>query len=246
MFRIRKPEEMNGKVAQTHSQNSNNSQSQNQFQGQSQVHSQNQLKSKNRKRAIVVLPRRPPQVSSSQEPKQNDKKTLKKNLKPSATLFKFIKKETLDQINQPNEKFGSVVFPSTAILYRHGQSAPQSVRPFTKGEKLTYIKFHDTLRPSLHTFHEKIRARQSIKRFSTVCDYDEPSEIYFDSESQGESINYADSSEEVSESFSSCSLLLDEDEDENNVVRPRSGKFRLVLSNEHVQFKKDPAQFGFL
>ncbi|KRH93143.1 putative Chromatin assembly factor 1 subunit A protein [Pseudoloma neurophilia] len=186
-----------------------------------------------------------PVLPKKKEPKK--KKIVPE--RPKSNLFKFIKKETKiisdDQKNDQikNEKFTAVQFPTNSVVYRTGLKV-KSPRNYTKGEKLTYIKFHDTFKPAFHSEHEKLYFRNSVIRNKNILDYDEDSELYFEDEDTGESINYASQSEESTPETDSDDFSLFES-DENEYKRPKNTKFRMIFPQTAIQFKKDPKLFGF-
>lgn len=161
---------------------------------------------------------------------------------PISNLFKFIKKEKIIQHSIEDEKISGITFPANAIIYELGKSI-QSIRSYIRNEKLTYIKFHDTLKPSIHENHDKVQCRNSLKRLPVILDYDEDSEIYWDDITDGESINYATNSEE-SETDSLTYSWIDEGDNEL-ITKPKNLKFKLVFCDTDICFIKNPHKYDF-
>lgn len=180
-------------------------------------------------------------ISAQPNPSPTPKKKKSVSI-PTSTLFKFIKKEKIIQHTIENEKITGITYPPNTIVYEIGKPV-KSIRSYNKNEKLTYVKFHDTLKPSLHTIHEKVRCKKSLKKLSVILDYDQDSDIYWEDITDGESINYASNSEE-SETDSISYSWIDEDENEM-VTKPKSLKFKLDFPDTPISFLKEPHQYNF-
>lgn len=108
---------------------------------------------------------------------------------------------------------------------------------------MTYVKFHDTLKPSLHILNQKIKSRDSTKKLSSILDYDDDSEIFWEDEEDGESINYATDTEESEEESTLCSWI--EEGDSEFMERPRNLKFHLLFPDIPIKFEKKSYQYDF-
>lgn len=161
------------------------------------------------------------------------------------SLSKFIKKITIQKSeDEVNEKFKGITFPDNAIVWNPNKSV-KSLRSFQKHEKLTYIKFHDTIRPALHVKHEKYSTKISIQRIPLILNYDDDSDPFWNEDEDGESINYAtETEEEYSES--SCEYSWIDDDEPENLTKKKNLKFQLIQPKYTIYFQKDQNKYNFL
>ncbi|ELA47040.1 hypothetical protein VCUG_01485 [Vavraia culicis subsp. floridensis] len=160
------------------------------------------------------------------------------------SLSNYIKKEKLvEKKDRNSSRFVPINFPPNTLIFQIGLGV-KSTRKYETNRKLTYIKFHDTIRPSIHAFYTKYRTNNSVKRIPFVLNYDEDSDLLWNDDESGESINYATDSEDnmVEEDSFECSWI--EEGDEHSTKRADLS-FRMTLPNMKISFLKDKSKYKF-
>ncbi|ELQ74449.1 putative Chromatin assembly factor 1 subunit A protein [Trachipleistophora hominis] len=172
-------------------------------------------------------------------------KDVKRIKRPSVhSISNYIKREKIVEIkNKDDRKFLPIDFPPNTLIFQIGHTI-KSVRKYQVGKKLTYVKFHDTIRPSFHTICTKYKTSNSVKRIPFVLNYDEDSDLLWNDDESGESINYATDSEEdmVEEDSFECSWI---EEGEEYNTKKVDLSFRMIQPNMKICFLKDQKKYKF-
>ncbi|TBU04248.1 putative chromatin assembly factor [Hamiltosporidium magnivora] len=125
-------------------------------------------------------------------------------IKNNQTLLLFAKKENKKESTNTEFKgrFIPLIFDENVTVYKsndprfQGQFTLRKPKDIENPKKLTFIKFHDSIRPPFYGFKDKINCKNSLQKLSDSIDYEFDSEIEWEDTEDADDIGSTDEEEE--------------------------------------------------
>ncbi|TBU11779.1 putative chromatin assembly factor [Hamiltosporidium tvaerminnensis] len=125
-------------------------------------------------------------------------------IKNNQTLLLFAKKENKKESTNTEFKgrFIPLIFDENVTVYKRndprfqGQFTLRKPKDIENPKKLTFIKFHDSIRPPFYGFKDKINCKNSLQKLSDSIDYEFDSEIEWEDTEDADDIGSTDEEEE--------------------------------------------------